>query len=330
MNRPPAQPPPPPGMIRRALTSRLFRVLVSGGLIAYMFARFEVGTVFADMLDADRGLAVGASLMFILSGVLGAMQWGIILRFHGIFMGAYGTVSRYFMGLFFNFILPGFIGGDVIRVYKTAAASGRSTQAFSSTLADRVIGLLVLVLFSFGAFFLMPEGPAASALPVALLMFVVLAGFILIFSVKRLGRLLRSVFGGLIPEKLLLTLRTVYLELHDLTRAPGTLAGVIALSTGIQCSRIAVHWLAGMAVGIELGFSYYALFVPLMAIAASLPISIGGFGVREAFAVVLFASAGVVEETVLAYTLLATVMSFLGSLPGAAAFVFAVGERPGR
>ena len=122
-------------------------------------------------------------------------------------------------------------------------------------------------------------------------------------------------------------LRAVYIELHELTRAPGTLLLVIIVSFFIQFTRITVHYISGMAVGIEAGFSYYALFVPLMAIMASLPISGGGFGVREAFAVVLFSSIGLEEEIVLSYTLLATLASFIGSIPGGIAFALSANER---
>lgn len=302
------------------VTSRSFRGAVSVGFLGYMLYIFDVRTIAATMIGADPLLVVTGILVFIVSGVLGALQWGAILRFHGIEMGFAGTVSRYFMGLFFNFILPGFVGGDVIRVYKTSVASGKKTQAFSSTLADRVIGLFVLVLFSFGALILMPDGVAASAIPVAVIMLVLLGGFIGLFAFRPFGELSRWLMCFVLPKNVVSILRSVYLEMHELTRSPSTLAVVIALSAVIQFTRIAVHWACGAAVGIELGFSYYALFVPLMAIMASLPISVGGFGVREAFAVVLFGSVGLSEEVVLSYTFLATFASFIGATPGGIAF----------
>lgn len=314
-----------PGIVR-FLSSRLFKVIISTGLLLYIFYKFDLRAIVSSMVSADPVFFVYAILIFIASGVLGAVQWGLILRFHGIQLGFGGTVARYFMGLFFNFILPGFVGGDVVRVYKTSVVSGRATQAFSSTLADRVIGLLVLVLFSFGAFFFMPDGPVKKALPVMVIMFLILIGFVCLFIFKSLGRLLRSVFGKIIPPGIIEKLRAVYLEMHELTRSPHTLFMLIAISFFIQFTRIAVHYVCGMAVGINLGFSYYALFVPLMAIVASLPISIGGFGVREAFAVVLFSSLGLEEEIVLSYTFLTAFASFIGAIPGGIAFLLSVND----
>ena len=301
-------------------SSRLFKILISAGFVLYILFRFDLGAVASGIVSANPSFLIYAAVIFIVSGLLGAAQWGVILRFHGVRLKFTGTIARYFMGLFFNFILPGFVGGDVIRVYKTSIASGMTTQAFSSTLADRVMGLLVLVLFSFGAFFVIPRGPAQKALPVAVIMFLILAGFIWLFAFKPAGRFFNSIFGKIIPSAITEKLRAVYLEMHELTRSPLTLLALFAFSFFIQFTRIAVHYVCGMAVGIEFGFSYYALFVPLMAIMASLPISIGGFGVREAFAVVLFSSVGVENELVLSYSLLASVCSFAGALPGAAAF----------
>jgi uncharacterized membrane protein YbhN (UPF0104 family) len=158
-------------------------------------------------------------------------------------------------------------------------------------------------------------------------MLVLLGGFIGLFAFRPAGHLTRWFIRSIVPKSVVTTLRSVYLEIHELTRSPSTLVVVITLSTVIQFTRIAVHWACGAAVGIELGFSYYALFVPLMAIMASLPISVGGFGVREAFAVVLFGSVGLGEEMVLSYTFLATFASFLGAIPGGIAFAMMSDQR---
>ena len=285
-----------------------------------MAKRFGLATIGENIRSADplfMLIAVGA---FILSGILGAYQWGLLLGFHGIKPGFAGTVARYFMGLFFNYILPGFVGGDVVRVYQASTISGKTTQAFSSTLADRMIGLLMLVLFSLSAFLLMPNGPAHSVFPVAILLFVLLVCFVTAFAVKPVGKLFDRLLSPFLPAAVREKIAAVYREMHELTRAPGTLFAVITCSFFIQFSRIGVHYLCGRAVGIEVGFVYFAMFVPVMEIIASLPISVGGIGVRESIGVTLFATLGVAEPSVVAYSLLATVAGFVGSIPGAIAF----------
>lgn len=315
-------------MIVRFLSSWVLRVLVTMVIFGYIIYKFSFGQILSNMWHADRVLLAGAILVFMASGVMGAYQWKTILRFHGIALGLAGTVSRYFMGLFFNFILPGFIGGDAVRIYKTATVSGKTTQAFSSTLADRVLGLLVLVLFSIGAFFMLPKGPADDALPAAVIMFGVLAAFIMLFAFRRLGAIIGTIFGRFLPEWLGEKISAVYDELHLLTRSPGTLTKVFVLSCLIQLTRIGVHYLCAHAVGMDIAFAYFALFVPVMEIAASLPVSFGGVGVRDMMGVTLFSLMGIGRETIVSYTILSYAAGFAGSLPGAAAF--ALGMRHGK
>jgi hypothetical protein len=312
----------------RFLSSWIFRGIVTAVILGIIVYKFSVGQILSNMWHADRLLLAGAILVFMASGVMGAYQWRTMLRFHGVVIGFTGTVSRYFMGLFFNYILLGFVGGDAVRIYKTATVSGKTTQVFSSTLADRVLGLLVLVLFSLGAFFMLPSGPADDALPAAAIMFIVLAAFIALFACRTLGSFIGTTFGRFLPGSIGEKVAAVYDELHLMTRSPGTLARVFVLSCAIQLTRIGVHYLCARAVGMDVGFAYFALFVPVMEIAASLPISFGGVGVRDMMGVTLFSLVGMGRETIISYTLLATAAGFVGSLPGAAAF--AAGLKQGK
>jgi hypothetical protein len=314
----------------RFLSSGIFRILVSLLLLGYIGYRFKISAIVSTMWSANRLLLAGAVAVFMASGVIGAFQWGTLLRFHGVRLRFGGTVARYFMGLFFNYLLPGFVGGDIVRVYKTAVASGQGTQSFSSTLADRLIGLLVLVLFSLGAFIFLPSGPSNKALPAAVFMFLMLTGFLALFAFRPLGMLVNRLLGRFIPRSFGEKISSVYGEMHLLTRSPSTLLSVFGLSCMIQVTRISVHFLCGRAVGINLGFSFFALFVPVVEIVASLPFSFGGIGLRETVAFLLFSTMGVNQATVVSYTLLATASGFTGSLPGGLAFALSVGERKPR
>ena len=61
----------------------------------------------------------------------------------------------------------------------------------------------------------------------------------------------------------------------------------------VQVSRILVHALVARALGLRIELTYFFLFVPLLAVIVSLPISFNGIGVREGAGVVLFGLVGV-------------------------------------
>lgn len=297
------------------------KFVVSIGLLAVVITGFGPRHIADAIASARPGYLLLALAAFLASGVAGSIQWSVLLRFHGIYPGYRVALSRYFMGLFFNYLLPGFVGGDVVRIYQVSRISGKGTRAFSSTVADRVMGLLVLVMFSIGAYFYMPEGPATGALPVALLMFGVLAGFFAVAAVRSMGMLINRLFGRFIPAMFRSRIAAIYCEMHDLTRSPTTLLTVVCTATIIQLNRIGVHYFCARAVGIEVSFFWFALFVPLMEIVASVPISFGGIGVRETMGAALFGTIGILRGDVVAYTLLATLTGFVGSLPGGLAFL---------
>ena len=86
--------------VKTILKSRIFRLFVSVCLLGYMAHRFGIATIGGSMRNADPLWLAAAVAMFVVSGTVGALQWGILLAFHDIRPGVYGTISRYFMGLF--------------------------------------------------------------------------------------------------------------------------------------------------------------------------------------------------------------------------------------
>jgi len=66
---------------------------------------------------------------------------------------------------------------------------------------------------------------------------------------------------------------------------PGGAGGSSALVT--QVMRIGVHILFARALGIHVEAAYFFLFVPLLAVIVSLPISLNGIGVREGAGILL-------------------------------------------
>jgi hypothetical protein len=68
----------------------------------------------------------------------------------------------------------------------------------------------------------------------------------------------------------------------------GLLVRMVFVAAVTQVSRIGVHALVARALGIAVPFQYFLLFVPLLAVIVSLPISLNGIGVREGAGVVVF------------------------------------------
>ena len=90
----------------------------------------------------------------------------------------------------------------------------------------------------------------------------------------------------------------------------------VLLSLAIVASYIAVFALAGAALGVALPALAWIALAPLVLAAMLIPVSIGGWGVREGAAAALFPLAGVDASHALAIAILYGLTSLAGSLPG--------------
>jgi glycosyltransferase 2 family protein len=75
-------------------------------------------------------------------------------------------------------------------------------------------------------------------------------------------------------------------------------------------------WLIAQGVGVQLSFIHFMFFVPVIIIATFLPISIGGWGVRENTAILFLGTVGVNAEETLLISVIFGVIMILASLPG--------------
>jgi hypothetical protein len=231
---------------------------------------------YVDLSDVWRRLAainplwVLASIGTLAFGyVLCGLRWAWMARGLGLAVSRRRKVRLYFLGMFASLFLPSTIGGDVVRGILLAKSEGRSgigLLAGASVVLDRVNGLYALVLL----------------LSICLLFFdwpaTMWFGW---------GMLLLAMWGGLL----------FYPWLH--ARLPQKLARLQALplhqpvfqrmwwqsmpvSFVFQVLVVQAHFFLGMAVGLDMAWPAYAVMIGMVALMAILPISLNGFGVREA------------------------------------------------
>jgi uncharacterized membrane protein YbhN (UPF0104 family) len=176
----------------------------------------------------------------------------------------------YFIGIFFNLFGPSTLGGDLVRSLYLSAGKRRSV-ALNSTLFDRASGLVVLMAIGAVAALVFPQHD----FPTALLAGVVVAGFGLV-----LGWWLCPHAVRLLPEHNAMR-RLVEHDLAPLWRDHRMLARVVGISFTFHLSQVVVQFVIARAAGIALPWSYLFVVHPLLSVMMALPVSIGGFGVRE-------------------------------------------------
>jgi uncharacterized membrane protein YbhN (UPF0104 family) len=265
-----------------------WRILVSVVLIAVLAWRIDWAPALAALARANWALWAAALGVYLFAQVVSSLRWRRLSHAQGFSGSRPRYLAYYFIGMFFNLVLPTSIGGDMMRTYYlvTREAAGlardeRQVAGFMAVTGDRLNGLFALIGVACVAALCCPTplprwirltvgGLTAGALAAAVVM--PWAG-VLLASRPRL----RWLAGA--------ASRYVH--------APRTVLIATLLSFLVQGANVLLAYLLGAALGLPIPPAYYGVLAPLVALLALLPISLNGMGLREAGTIVLLAPFGV-------------------------------------
>lgn len=221
-------------------------------------------------------------------------RWLLLLQGQRIHTSVKQTLPLTFIGLFFNFAMPGAVGGDVIKGYYIAQEQpGTKLRAVTSVLIDRIVGMYALALIAVVAVLTNWSVIATSAQLQALGLFVfgVVAGFSVFFALGfsrrvRAHRMTHGVLkrlpGGRLFER-------AYDALHAFREGKRQFVMGIALSVLVQSLNIICFYVVARALHYDgVTLSSFFFIIPLGLIATAIPISPAGIGVGQAVFLALF------------------------------------------
>lgn len=301
----------------------VIKVTISAALITLILNRIGIDSILLRFKTANWWFVGVSILCFVVSNVMGSFQWYLLLRSQKISVSFIKILSFYHVGLFFNNFLIGYVGGDAFRIYDISKSSGNSTAALSTVIFDRFIGFLSLTSLAMVAALICLRllSIVHTVYFIALILLAWLLGLYLLFN-ERAARFLIKYFKKFIPSIVFNKTRDVYMAINVFRHKKSLMFRVFVIAVCVQSLRVLVHFWAAKAVGVQTNVFYFFVFVPIIAMAASLPISVGGIGVREQSGVSMFASVGIAASQVVSFEFLAYLVAVISTLPGGILFAF--------
>jgi glycosyltransferase 2 family protein len=250
------------------------------------------------LFERPHLLALGLGQFFFGVAVNGN-RWRVLLRIAGVDISFPKMLLLQMMGLFFAVVIPGNVGGDVIKSLYVArdAEPEKRTSIFLVVFADRFLGLAGLVTIATLICAFRPSiwsdpqlgGPAAVT---ALLAFGSIAGpVVLLLAMRYGGARLESFVTG--SSRLAKLLSQLVAALRLMSAQPARLLYALALT--MLTHTTSIGWftiLTRAATGQDASVSSLATIFPLGLLTIVIPISPAGMGVGHVAFDRLFAAIG--------------------------------------
>ena len=292
--------------------SRALRLLVSAIVLAVILKIIPAKEVFARMRDVSPLLWLGVFAAFIAGHAAAAAKWRLLI---GVGVPYPAALRAHFAGLAANLALPGVAGGDIVRAGIVMKDSDRKTTLAMASLADRLIDVAALLIISAaGAAFIGARSGVNEAALLAAAFAVLAVGATGVFSIGHIAALIQRLApAGKVGD----ILRKIAGAFSELATRRVAFAVCLVASTLIQSAFASLTGLIASNIGLVAPIGVWLFAWPLAKLVATLPISFGGIGVREASLAGVMAPLGYPAAGVIAASLIWQTIQISGGVLGA-------------
>ena len=262
----------------------------------------------------DHAILAVAALLFFLQMALGAWRWHIIV--HALagagkpILSKYAAFKIYYISMFFTCCLPGAVGGDVVRAWMAKSEHLPLPVSINSVIIDRIMALVALVIMVMAT--LPVLGHSLGFEPMLILPFIavaVAAGVWVLFNAETLTGPIKH-------------WRVIHWALHlirgirMIIKNPRACCSALSLALIGQVVYAVCAWVLARSLSIDMTLVQSLTLMPPVMLMTTLPISIGGWGVREMGVVGMLGLIGIPQAAALVLSIQLGLLAIFISLPG--------------
>ena len=304
--------------LKTILFSKWSRMILSTFLIYFAFRKADLLKLLSNLSSVSWQLVVVLILLSVISMLIGGLRWAILVLGKVNFNDIFIFTKASFTGTFYALFFPSSVGGDLLKwttLLKEYPLISKLKLA-GTALIDRVIGFsafafLALISLTVGKIYRY-QFPSIIfwlflGLNIGLIIF-----YILVFSLD---------FEKIIAKYKFLS---KLLEVVDLLKNSNKKRIIICFLISIlaQPFWMMISWYMFISLGIEIKPIQIFIFMPIISLILTLPISWAGFGARENLYVYFLAPLGYSVEKLLFVSTFGGVIGILVALLGGLMLLF--------
>ncbi|MDB4534158.1 flippase-like domain-containing protein [Vicingaceae bacterium] len=311
----------------RRLARRLFfafRVVISISILVYLVTVFDWERAKEVVATIQWEHAWPAPLLLLTSLVPTALRWQLLLAQFRIKLRFAEALLFYIVGHYYGILLPGILGGDMVRMGLCASETGaRLPDVAATAIIERLFGLSMVLLIGCCGILLLPESIRSDlGRPVIGVLIVVSIGaFVALFAGYGITRFVslshrQNVTGW---RRWISEIVRIYTVVRNIPLR--TLLLVAVLSGLAQGLDIGASYFLAQSINIDLPLAFFLVAIPIVYLGTVLPISLGGLGVREGILLVILTRVGELSsDAIILSSLLYLNRVFVAAIGGIAQF----------
>jgi uncharacterized membrane protein YbhN (UPF0104 family) len=275
------------------------RLVVTVGLLWFLAAKIDISRAGELISHAPATLLVAAVATLAATTPINALRWRALLPPGPPLPTAFTLFKILLVGIFFNQVLPSGIGGDAVRAWRCRRLGIGLGVAVRSIMLERASGYAVFVaLYAAGLPTLLHAiGDVQQRWAVLLVLAASVAGLVTLLILDKLPR-------AVVRLPVIAWLAALSVAARQFCSDPRRLVPNLILSASSVGLTVLGYKLVGDGVGATLGFATWLVVIPPVTLIQLVPISVAGWGVREAALVALLGAFGVQPAAALATSVL--------------------------
>jgi uncharacterized protein (TIRG00374 family) len=308
---------------RKRVLSFCLKLVFSAALLAFiLISKTSVRDILHVLKTVDIGWLLVSFSLHALGLLISAYRWQILAKAQGDEVPLLFLAKSYLVGTFFNNFLPTRYGGDVVRIWDGSRYSRSLLKSSAIVIVERLTGIVVLFLFALAAsLFRLEMARQIPVIWVSLIIGLVGLAAVVFFLLPPFGLLLKRIpekgFMGKARNKLSLFRDTILL--YEQRKKPFLIA--ILWAVLLQLNVILYYFLIGRALHLQIDFLDYFIFIPIVLLIQTIPVTINGLGLREGSYIAIFKYYGILPQTAFSFSLIEVAFGIIIGVIGGAIYV---------
>lgn len=294
------------------------RILISVVIVGWLVYIADANQLAERLSNVNLYFLLLMALVVTFDRHVMAFKWNMLLRAKGVMYPWWSAVGSYYRAGFFGIFLPT-VGADSVRIVEVSRTTGRTDEVVASIAVERLFGMLgtaalgIINLFVF-LWFVGANNELEQNIPTLIIILVVGVSLF----VLSMNRRVLNFFMERIPLpkwKITEKITSIIQAYQSYSEHPKTLALFLLFTIFEQLIPSVSTYYISEALGLNIDFIYFIIFIPLILMIVRLPVTFEGFGLREGLFVYFFSFVGVETADAFLLSVLFSVLWQMASAP---------------